>query len=70
MSRGENDEFEDERVERDLLEEVLEKEYSTHRDQFLGSQPAPERVKQIEAALIEAYERVILIPPGTVHLFR
>jgi hypothetical protein len=49
----------DKRLEVDLLEEALKREYSNHRDQLLGCGPPLERVAQLETSLIEAYKRVI-----------
>lgn len=45
--------------EKEQLEEVLSREYSSHQEQLSGSQPSAERLEQIESALITAYKSVL-----------
>ncbi|MGO8016189.1 hypothetical protein AB9E19_14660 [Rhizobium leguminosarum] len=43
----------------DELEVELELEYSSHREQVMEHQPSPERVEELNGALLKAFERVI-----------
>jgi hypothetical protein len=47
------------RREKEQLEDALSREYSSHQDQLKGSQPSPERLAQIESALVAAYKDVL-----------
>ena len=44
----------------EVAEELIEeREYSSHRDQILGAQPTPERIKTLTKCLEEAFSKVI-----------
>jgi hypothetical protein len=45
--------------EKKQLEDALAREYSSHQEQLKGSLPSPERLEQIESALIAAYKDVL-----------
>jgi hypothetical protein len=45
--------------ERKNTDSSEEREYSSHRDQLLGSSPTPEQIGKLEKALVEAYKGVL-----------
>jgi hypothetical protein len=59
MATDESDRTDSKNLEKAKLESVIEREYSNHQDQLFGCAPSPERVTELESALIKGFGKAI-----------